>query len=144
MLKFTADKPVSPEQFRDVLLRSSLGQRRPIDNPEVVRGMITHADLLATCWDGDVLVGVARSVTDFHYCCYLSDLAVDRAYQRQGIGKRLVALTQSKLPASCTIILLAAPAAQTYYQHLGFDHHPQAWILPGTRQVKMGKSTECA
>lgn len=100
-----------------------------MDNPECLEGMLRHADILATCWDGEKLVGVSRSVTDFSYCCYLSDLAVDTACQRQGIGKKLIELTQSQLGPLCKIILLAAPAAVEYYPRIGFSHHPQAWIL---------------
>jgi len=79
---------------------------------------------------------VARSVTDFEYCCYLSDLAVDRAYQKQGIGRELIRLTQSKLGRHAQIILLAAPKAQEYYPRLGFDAHRSAWTLPARRALK--------
>ena len=129
MLTYTSERPITAEEFRDVLIRSTLGERRPIDDEPKLASMLANADLLATCWDGDRLVGVARSVTDFSYCCYLSDLAVDTTYQRQGIGKRLIEETRNRLDPDCSIILLAAPAAVDYYPHIGFDHHPQAWIL---------------
>ena len=120
---------VTAEEFVSVLDRSTLGERRPTDDPECIRGMLEHADLLVTARVDDELVGVARSVTDFHYCCYLSDLAVDRAFQRRGIGKRLIDLTHEELGPRCALILLAAPGAVDYYPHVGFVHHPQAWIL---------------
>lgn len=129
MLRYSLADPVSVEAFRDLLIRSTLGERRPVDHPECLEGMLRHADILATCWDGEKLIGVSRSVTDFSYCCYLSDLAVDIACQRQGIGKKLIELTQTQLGPLCKIILLAAPAAVDYYPHIGFSHHPQAWIL---------------
>jgi predicted N-acetyltransferase YhbS len=78
---------------------------------------------------------VARSVTDFNYCCYLSDLAVDLEYQKRGIGRGLIAETQKALGPRCGIILLSAPAAVQYYPHIGFQHHPQAWILPRSQGV---------
>ena len=96
---------------------------------EKLEGMLKNADLNITCWDGELLIGVARSVTDFHYCCYLSDLAVDSDYQKQGIGKRLIAKTREKLPAGCKIILLSAPAAEDYYPHVGFEKHGSAWVF---------------
>jgi len=77
--------------------------------------MLDHANLLVTAWSGDRLIGVARSVTDFHFCCYLSDLAVAVDFQRQGIGKELMRLTQAELGPRCTLILLSAPAAVDYY-----------------------------
>lgn len=130
MLRYSTDDSITVAQFRDVLIRSTLGQRRPIDAPDCLQGMLQHANLIVTCWDEGQLVGIARSVTDFHYCCYLSDLAVDTSYQHQGIGKQLIDLTQSELGPRCTIILLAAPAAVDYYPKIGFTHHPQAWLLP--------------
>ena len=129
MITYAIDRTLSEEQFIDLLVRSTLGERRPIDDAATITGMLRHADLLITAWDGDTPVGVARSVTDFTYCCYLSDLAVDAAYQRQGIGVELMARTQKQLGPNCKIILLAAPAAADYYGHVGFVHHPRCWIL---------------
>ena len=121
---------LSPAEFIDLLHRSTLAERRPVDDAEAIAGMLANADLTLTAWDGELLVGVARSVTDFTYCCYLSDLAVDVAYQRQGIGVELIAQTQEQLGPRCNLILLAAPAAADYYGHIGFNHHPRCWILP--------------
>lgn len=95
--------------------------------------MLRHANLVCTAWDGEKLVGVARSLTDFEFCCYLSDLAVDENYQKQGIGKQLIALTKSKLGNAAKIILLAAPKAEAYYPKIGFEAHRSAWILPARK-----------
>jgi ribosomal protein S18 acetylase RimI-like enzyme len=130
MLRYSLTEPVTVETFRDLLIRSTLAERRPVEDRESLAGMLRHADVTATCWEGGRLVGIARSVTDFTFCCYLSDLAVDEEFQRQGIGKALIALTQTRLGARCKIILLAAPAAVDYYPRIGFTHHPQAWLLP--------------
>lgn len=135
MLRYATDAKISLEQFRDVLNRSSLGARRPVGDSPCLQGMLDHASLLVTCWSDELLVGVARSVTDFSYCCYLSDLAVDEDFQKQGIGTRLIALTQEQLGPRCSLILLSAPAAVKYYPHIGFEHHPQAWILPRAKRV---------
>lgn len=130
------DRSITPEQFIDVLKRSTLGERRPVDNADCIAGMIEHADLLCTAWDGDKLLGVARSVTDFSYCCYLSDLAVDTSYQHSGIGKELIRVTQRQLGPLCKIILLAAPAATTYYPKIGFTAHHSAWLLARDQPLK--------
>jgi GNAT superfamily N-acetyltransferase len=129
MITYTASRSITPTDFIDLLVRSTLGERRPIDDAATVAGMLANADVTITAWDGPTLVGVARSVTDFAYCCYLSDLAVDVAYQRRGIGVELIVQTQAQLGPRCKIILLAAPAAADYYGHIGFDHHPRCWIL---------------
>jgi len=130
MIRYATDRELTVDPFRELLIRSKLGERRPIDDEAVLAGMLEHADLLATAWEGMRLVGVARSVTDFHYCCYLSDLAVDREFQRQGIGRKLVGITRERLGPRCSLVLLSAPAAVDYYPHLGFERHDQAWTLP--------------
>lgn len=135
MITYSTSRPLSSEEFIDVLNRSTLGERRPVDDPEAIAGMVANAGITVTAWDGDLLVGVARSVTDFTYCCYLSDLAVDSAYQRQGIGVELMARTQALLGPQCKIILLAAPAAANYYGRVGFDHHPRCWVLDRDRRL---------
>ena len=134
-MTFTLERAVTLPEFRDVLIRSTLSERRPVGDDACLLGMLAHADVLATCWIEGRLIGIARSVTDFHYCCYLSDLAVDREFQHQGIGSRLIALTQSRLQPACKLILLAAPSAAAFYEHIGFDHHASAWLLPGDRSV---------
>jgi ribosomal protein S18 acetylase RimI-like enzyme len=137
MLRFATNEPVLVESFREVLLRSTLGERRPVDDAPCLQGMIKHSNLIVTAWDGQLLVGIARSVTDFHYCCYLSDLAVDVAYQRQGIGRRLLQITQDALGPRCKIILLSAPKAVDYYSHLGLERHDQAWVLARRNRVSV-------
>jgi GNAT superfamily N-acetyltransferase len=126
---------IDEDEFVDLLKRSTLAERRPVDDPTCIKAMLSHANLLCTAWDGEKLVGVARSVTDFEYCCYLSDLAVDEAYQKQGIGRELIRLTQSKLGSKAKIILLAAPKADGYYPRIGFESHPSAWIIGATKNL---------
>ena len=136
MITYTSDRSISTEQFIDVLKRSTLGERRPVDDTARVEQMLKHANLTCTAWDGDKLVGVARALTDFSYCCYLSDLAVDTAYQQQGIGKELIKLTQSKLHPRANVILLAAPKAVNYYPRVGFNPHPSAWLIGSRDPLK--------
>ncbi|MEA1879838.1 MAG: GNAT family N-acetyltransferase, partial [Campylobacterota bacterium] len=116
-------------EFINILERSTLGERRPIDDEKRIQGMLDHADVLVLALDGEKIVGVARAVTDFHYACYLSDLAVDVAYQKIGIGKRLIDEMQGNLKQGCKIILLSAPDASEYYPKVGFTQHPSAWVL---------------
>lgn len=132
-IEYKVNAAISVEQFIDILERSSLGERRPLHDRGCMEGMVRHADLLVTAWDRGKLVGVARSLTDFHYACWLSELAVDRAYQRSGIGKVLLRHTQAALGPHCKLRLIAAPAAADYYPHIGFEPNPRCWeIPPGT------------
>lgn len=129
-IEYRVDEPVTTEQFIGVLRRSTLGERRPIDDGACIAGMLEHASLTITAWDGDELVGIARSVTDFHYACYLSDLAVDVRYQGSGIGGELVRRTRGALGPRCTLRLVSAPAAMAYYPKLGFVPNERCWELP--------------
>lgn len=128
-LDYSAKRCPAADEFIDLLRRSGLADRRPVDDRSCIEAMLRHANLLITAWHGKSLVGVARSITDFSYCCYLSDLAVDRAYQRSGVGRELIRQTREKLGPRAKIILLSAPAAADYYPHVGFRRHDNAWIL---------------
>ncbi len=119
------------DEMIDLYRRSTLGERRPLDRPDIFEKMRDCANLVITAWDGDKLVGIARSFTDFGYVTYLADLAVDAAYQKKGIGKRLVEETRARLEPTCKIVLLAAPKANEYYPRIGFSHNPRAWVLKG-------------
>lgn len=129
MITYTEHASISPEQAIDLYIRSTLGERRPIDSIETFAAMLANANLTISAWDGEKLIGISRSLTDLAYVAYLADLAVDEHYQRQGIGKRLIEETQERLKPGCMIVLLAAPKANTYYEHLGFEHNPRAWIM---------------
>ncbi|CAM3674006.1 GNAT family N-acetyltransferase [Polynucleobacter arcticus] len=129
MITYTEHASISPEQAIDLYTRSTLGERRPIDNIKTFEAMLANANLTISAWDGEKLVGISRNLTDFAYVAYLADLAVDEQYQRQGIGKRLIEETQARLGPSCMIVLLAAPKANAYYEHLGFEHNPRAWMM---------------
>jgi GNAT superfamily N-acetyltransferase len=133
-ITYRPDAELTPEAYADILKRTSLGARRPVGDLDAVAHMLKHADILITAWDGAALVGVARSFSDRAYVTYLADLAVDQAYQRQGIGKQLIAETAKQCLPSCKIVLFAAPDAETYYAHVGFDAMTTGWGLPaGTR-----------
>jgi predicted N-acetyltransferase YhbS len=129
MLTYQLEPQLSPEEFIDLLRRSTLAERRPIDEPETIAGMLQHADVLVTARAGELLVGISRAITDFSYCTYLSDLAVDVAYQKQGIGKELIRQTHVAAGLHTSLILLAAPKAVDYYPHIGFSPHHSCWLI---------------
>jgi predicted N-acetyltransferase YhbS len=129
MITYKDHASISPEQAIGLYTRSTLGERRPINSIETFAAMLANANLTISAWDGETLVGISRSLTDFAYVAYLADLAVDEHYQQQGIGKQLIEKTKEHLKPSCMIVLLAAPKANTYYEHLGFEHNPRAWTM---------------
>jgi GNAT superfamily N-acetyltransferase len=122
-LTYAVEDGLGAEEFINVLKRSGLDARRPVDKPDIIQGMVDNADLTVTVRDGDGrLMGVARSVTDFAYCCYLSDLAVDRMCQRQGIGKELIRRTKDAAGGDkISLLLLSAPDGMEYYPKIGLD-----------------------
>lgn len=117
------------DQVIELYRSSTLGERRPIDKRDVMQGMIENADLIITARDGERLVGISRTLTDFWNVAYLADLAVDRDYQRRGIGTELIEQTRKALKPTCSIVLLSAPKANEYYPKVGFEHNPRAWTL---------------
>lgn len=134
-IEYKVNSPISADQFIELLGESSLGERRPIDDRECMEGMVNNSNLMVTAWDGKKLIGIARSMTDFHYACYLSDLAVHKAYQKKGIGKKLQNITQEQLGPRCKLILVAAPSANPYYEHIGFTNNPRCWILDRNQNI---------
>lgn len=114
---------------------STLGERRPVDDRTRMAAMLRNANLVVTAWDNLLLVGIARSVSDFSFCTYLSDLTVRQTHQRQGIGRELIRRTRAA-GGSATLILLSAPKAVDYYPHLGFAPHPSAWWLKADEPLR--------
>lgn len=134
-ITYRDDARIDAQTAIDLYNRSTLGERRPVDKPEVFDAMLQNADVIITAWHGDLLVGIARTLTDYSYVAYLADLAVDAAFQRKGIGKRLIEETCKRLDAECMLVLLAAPAANEYYPKIGFEYHPRAWVLRREKRV---------
>lgn len=116
------------DEVLEVYRSSGLGERRPIADRERFCAMVRNANLLVTCRIDGTLAGIARSISDFSYVTYLSDIAVSRPYQRSGIGRALIEATQKEAPQA-KIVLLSAPAATEYYPHIGFSRHDSAWVL---------------
>jgi predicted N-acetyltransferase YhbS len=129
-IAYSLEPELSAAEFRAVLVASTLGERRPIGEPARLDKMLRQADLIVTARDGSRLVGVSRAITDFCYCCYLSDLAVDVDYQRQGIGRHLIEETHRAAGGDETaLMLIAAPAAEAYYPKIGMTHLPRCWAI---------------
>jgi GNAT superfamily N-acetyltransferase len=139
-LTYSAERNITAAQFIDVLNRSTLGERRPVHDAQRIAAMLEHANLICTAWSGDLLVGVARSVTDFAFCCYLSDLAVDAAFQGKGVGTELIRMTQRRLHPDAKLILLAAPKAREYYPRIGMEPHDSAWVASASKVLERAGS----
>ena len=135
-ITYKVNTALTPEEASQLYRDSTLAERRPTENLDIMAQMLEHANLTVTAWDGDLLIGISRSLTDFCYVAYLADLAVHNAYQRQGIGRELIEQTKQTLDPECKIILLAAPAAVNYYPRIGFEAHNSAWMIKAKDVLK--------
>ncbi len=134
-LTYAFETNLDPEEFREILVASTLGDRRPIHEISRLSAMCRHANLIISARDNGKMVGIARALTDFGFCTYLSDLAVHQQYQRRGIGKELIKRIKEAAPQA-NLILLAAPAAVDYYPKIGMSPHPAAFILKNIADLK--------
>jgi GNAT superfamily N-acetyltransferase len=132
-ISYAFEPHLSAQEFHDVLVASSLGARRPVKDVERLERMLRNANIIVTARHEGRLVGVARALSDFSYCCYLSDLAVDAAYQKRGIGKRLLEETHAQAGPETMLILIAAPAAEGYYPKIGMTQHMSCWTRARAR-----------
>jgi predicted N-acetyltransferase YhbS len=136
MIRYKTGNDLNLDALIELYHASTLGERRPIEDKERMASMLRHANLVVTAWDDDQLVGISRALSDFSFVTYLSDLAVRRSHQKQGIGKELIRRTQELAGKHAKLVLLAAPAAEQYYPRIGFTKHPQAWILGPDERVR--------
>ncbi len=128
-ITYRSNIKISADQFIDVLIRATLSERRPVDDRDRIEKMLQHGNIIITAWQGDLLVGVSRALSDFSFCCYLSDLAVDEAFQKQGIGKELIRLTYEAAGSNAMLMLLAAPKAVEYYPRIGMEQFKECFII---------------
>jgi predicted N-acetyltransferase YhbS len=128
MIHYQREEDLTVDEFRDLLIRSTLGERRPIDDLQRLAGMLAYGNLVITAREGEKLVGVSRSLSDFAFCTYLSDLAVDETHQKKGIGRELIRQTKLAAPMA-KLILLSAPKAVTYYPRIGMKKWEQCYVL---------------
>jgi GNAT superfamily N-acetyltransferase len=128
-ITYSCNAKITAQEFIDLLKRSTLDQRRPVHDQSRIDKMLFHGNVLVTAWSGSKLVGVSRAITDFAFCCYLSDLAVDEAHQHKGIGKELIRLTHETSGPDTMLMLLAAPAAVNYYPKIGMERFDHCYII---------------
>lgn len=133
---YQREQALDPQEFIDVLKRSTLAERRPVDDMARIQEMCEKGNLIVTARLNGKLVGVARSLSDFAFCTYMSDLAVDEAYQRMGIGIRLIKETKLHTPKA-KLILLAAPAAVNYYPKTGMTKFEHCFLLADVNDLNV-------
>jgi ribosomal protein S18 acetylase RimI-like enzyme len=134
-ITYQTELNLSVAEFIDILVRSTLGERRPIDDNDRLEKMCKNADIMLTARFEGKLVGVSRSLSDFTYATYLSDLAVDVEFQHLGIGKRLIAETKKLVPDG-KLILLSAPAAREYYPKIGMTQFEYSFYIDNINDLK--------
>lgn len=128
-MKITYQTGLIPDTKDIVEVYRSSGIKRPVEDLVRIANMYTNSNLIVTAWAGNKLVGISRSITDFYYCCYLSDLAVRKEYQKTGIGSELIALTRERIGDQVALILVSAPEAIDYYPKVGFDKINNGYMI---------------
>lgn len=129
MIVYSLEPNLTTEDFLAVLRSSGLDARRPVHNLEQIEGMLKNANIIVTARLEGQIIGVSRALTDYQFCTYLSDLAVSRDHQRQGIGKLLIEKTHEAAGKQTRLILISAPAARDYYPHIGLEKHDSCWMI---------------
>ena len=132
-MEITYRLDTTPDAESIIDLYISSGINRPTSDKERIANMYVNSNLIVTAWDDGKLVGISRSLTDFCYCCYLSDLAVRQEYQGTGIGKKLIALTKEKIGDQAMLLLLSAPTAMDYYPKVNFQKVDNGFIIKRTK-----------
>ncbi len=128
-ISYSERRDLDLDEVIELYVASTLGERRPVDDRPRMQRMLDDADVVVTAWDGDLLVGISRAISDFSFATYLSDLAVRVSHQRRGIGRELILRTR-EAGGGARLLLTAAPKAVEYYPHIGMERHPSAWVLP--------------
>jgi predicted N-acetyltransferase YhbS len=134
MIDYRTGNDLDLDQVIELYRLSTLGERRPVDERDRMQQMLARANLVISAWDGDRMIGIARSLSDFCYCTYLSDLAVHVDYQRKGIGRELMRRTQ-EAGGKATVLLFAAPKAVDYYPRVGFTAG-SGWMLRAGEKLR--------
>lgn len=129
MKNITYKVGVTPSIAEIITVYDSSGIIRPTTDSARIAKMYANSNLLVTAWFGEELIGISRSLTDFCFACYLSDLAVKLEYQKHGIGKELIEVTKREIGDQTTLILLSAPTAMEYYPKIGFDKITNGFII---------------
>lgn len=118
---------VSAKELLEVF--ESSGIQRPRDLKRLGK-MLSNSNLIVSARENGKLVGVARALTDFSWCCYVSDIAVMKEHQKRGIGKQLVSKIRKTLGKNVMILLLSATGAEKFYPKIGFGNAKNAWKIP--------------
>lgn len=129
-IQFKINTPLKTEDIIEVF--KSSGITRPVDDRTRIKAMFENSNLIISAWNGIELIGVARSLTDYHYCCYLSDLAVKKEHQKSGIGKALIEYTLQTIGEQTMLLLLSAAPAMEYYPKVGFQKVENGFIIKRT------------
>lgn len=135
-IEYRIGNDLNLDQVIELYHASTLGERRPVENRQTMGDMLRHANLVVTAWEDRLLIGIARTLTDFSYVGYLADLAVRASHQRRGIGAHLIQETRKKMGPAAMLVLLAAPKAADYYPRIGFLRHESAWTLRADAPLK--------
>lgn len=117
------EERLTPEEYIDFLKRTNLGSQYPKERfaDRIARLVKTVSISLVARNEAGLIVGVLFGLTDFAYWLYVTDLGVDRAYEGQGIGRRLMKMAHEVAGGEkdIAVYLIANEHAIPFYEKLG-------------------------
>jgi ribosomal protein S18 acetylase RimI-like enzyme len=129
---YACEPRLDVDEFCRVLLESGLGATRPTGDRPRMQQMLDQADLVVTARLDRALVGVARSITDFSWCCYLSELAVSSSAQGLGVGKGLIDETRRLIGPRVSLVLASMPESVGFYERIGMPRQADTFWFKRT------------
>ena len=119
------EERVTASEYIDFLKRTDLGSQYPKERFESrIEKLVKNVSISLTARNEEgLLVGALFGVTDFAYWLYVTDLGVDRAYERQGIGSRLMKMAHEVAGGEkdIAVYLIANENAVPFYEKLGME-----------------------
>lgn len=114
---------ISAEEYIAFLKRTDLGSQYPKERfEERIKKLVKNVSIsLIARNEKDLVVGALFGLTDYSYWLYVTDLGVDRDYERQGIATRLMKKAHEIAGGEkdIAIYLVANENAVPFYEKLG-------------------------
>ena len=125
-ITFSEKKNLDPAKLVRLYQQAPWTKGRTLED---AREMLRHTDVAVTAWDGDLLVGFGRVLTDYVYRATIWDVIVDKTYQRQGVGANVVQriLTHPRLKK--VELFWLCTRMPGFYEKLGFSSKEQTGMV---------------
>jgi len=125
-ITFAEKKDLDPTKLVRLYHQAPWAKGRTLED---AREMLRHTDVAVTAWDGDLLIGFGRVLTDYVYRATIWDVIVDKAYQRQGIGADIVQRILNHPRLKKVELFWLCTRMPGFYEKLGFSSKEQTGMV---------------